>query len=66
MCLSIARPEAREKLNSMSLRTWGLLEVPHFFLDILKQERRGSKVVHGKAEKALYFLLVKIHSDNVS
>lgn len=49
------------------MRTVGYgLVAPHFFLDVLKQERRGSKVVHGKAEKALDFLLVKIHSDNVS
>lgn len=49
------------------MRTVGYgLVAPHFFLDVLKQERRGSKVVHRKAEKALDFLLVKIHSDNVS
>ena len=40
MCLSILKSGAREKLHRVSFEDNGVFaDAPHFFLDILKQER---------------------------
>lgn len=58
---------ANGRLSSISeAQVCGPSMKPHLLLDVLDEEGGSSQVVHGKAEEALDFFLVKVYRDDVS